>query len=154
MGSCLHGKLDSLLQSDERVLWEGMPYSSKVLLYLGYSGLLIMLIGILAAIFSTPIIGILIAEFGFFVALIGFAMFFKYRSIRYAVTDRHVFIVERSVISSWPVRSISSLELRATRRNIGTIYINGFSWSRGHRCFLNIHNPHEVYRLINSLTGN
>lgn len=87
----------------------------------------------------------------------------KNQRTRYAVTNQHIFIVERHTVSSLPVNHLPSLELHEHRSGLGTIYFeplsnvrrhNGFSPTHGRKCFLHIRNPHEVYRLIDSLKGN
>lgn len=176
MSNDLRRKLDSMLQSNETVLWEGMPepgvHLSKEdaflipgsVFFFGFS----VFWTALAASMGAPVFfylwGSMFIIFGLYIML---GRFFhqahKNRSTGYAVTNRRVFILQRHDVVTLPVNNLS-LELHEHRSGLGTIFFetpldirrrggfyNGFSPTHGRRCFLHIRNPHEIYKIIDSM---
>ena len=172
MNDDLKRTLNSVLRDNERLLWEGMPapgihLSAEdaflipfSLLWCGFAvfwelSTFAMGAPTFFSLFGLPFVAVgLYLVFGRFLHAA-----WKAKHTGYAVTDQRIIIIERSGVTTLPVDRIPSLELRSHRNGLGTIYLESQSYYRrnGNRCaaprkaFLHIENPHEVYRLIDSL---
>ena len=172
MNDALKRRLNEVLRDGERVLWEGMPVqgihlSSEDAITIPFS---LFFCGFaLFWEFSTFSTGAptFFSLWGIPFVCAGLYLLFgrfihaawKAKHTGYAVTNERIVIIERNGVTSIPIKALPSLELRRHRNDLGTIYFesqsyyrrNGNRYAAPRKAFVNIENPGEVYRLIDSL---